>query len=92
MEPMIVAGMKRMGNTIPETTPNRAMDSALVAPARINITGSKTAIAELTKEVLARTEVRGRVALNNGFNCFFGEESRPPLHKKYRTERLKEKR
>ena len=61
-------------------------------PARTSIAGSKTATAEVTSEALARTEVIGRDALNNGFNSFLGEESLPPLAKKQRVDEVKEKR
>ncbi len=53
---------------MPETMPKRAVASACDVPARISITGNKTATAELTSEPLARTDVMGRDALNRGFS------------------------
>ena len=55
------------------------------------MTGNKTAIAELIKEALARTEVIGRDEVSNGFSCFFGEEIFPPLIKNQAVEMAKEK-
>jgi excinuclease UvrABC helicase subunit UvrB len=60
-------------------------------PARTSIAGSKTATAEVTSEVLARTEVIGRDALNKGFSSVLGEESFPPRAKKQRADAVKEK-
>ena len=67
---MTVEGINKIGITIPETMPNSVNASPLSKPARISIIGNKTATAEFTKELLARTEVIGRVALNSGFSIF----------------------
>ena len=79
---MTVDGIKSTGKTIPETTPKVAVASACESPALTNITGSKTAMAELTSEPLARTDVIGRDALNRGFSVFLGDENLPFLTRK----------
>ena len=81
-----------MGKTIPETTPKRVRASLPENPARTSITGNKTATAELTRELLARTEVIGRDALNSGFKVFLGCKTLLPCIKKQRAEAVKEKR
>ena len=75
---MMVDGINKIGIAMPETTPKSAKASDSDTPVWISIAGNKTAIAELTSEPLARTEVIGRVALNSGFKDFFGVENFPP--------------
>ena len=88
----MVDGMNKMGITIPETIPNKVNASLLSKPARSNMIGSKTATAELTKDALARTEVIGRVALNNGFSMVCGLANFPPRRRKHTKDAVKEKR
>ena len=89
---MTVEGTKRMGKTIPETTPNNFKASFSDKPARMSITGNKTATAELTREPLARTAVMGIEDFKRGFSVPFGEEILPPRIKNQTRERLQEKR
>ena len=89
---MIVLGINKTGKTMPEITPKRDIALPFDIPLFTNIAGSKTATAEFTKELLARTEVIGRDALNSGFRLFLGAEIFPPRSKNKKVERVKENR
>ena len=62
---------------MPDKMPKSESASDSLAPVFINIKGSKTAMAELTSDDVIRTDVIGRVALNNGFSCFLGLPNLP---------------
>ena len=67
-----------MGITIPVTMPKSFNASLSFSPVFISIAGKSMATTEAINEFPARTEVIGRVALNNGLRDFFGLENFPP--------------
>ena len=88
----MVDGINSTGIAIPDTTPKSVSASDSLSPVRMSIAGNKTAIAELTSDEPARTEVIGALAKKSGLSRFCGLASLPPNRKKQMADAEKENR